>query len=224
MQEVGEVSKDFNEELAQAIYAVLDPGPPFQTLPGGIAVLPENEVPLIDRFNFNSEIAINQCENNPGLATCTNAFLSSGPGLAFSITSIFDDIALAGMIGRGIKKAVIKEITEESVEKAAKEAAEKRAGRSGGGGSTKSPKNFKKPTNQLQTPNIPSGWKSSPAKSGKGTIYTNPNNPNETIRVMDPTPNYPNGYWVKTNTNGDTIDISTGKKGAYPGNIHIPLP
>jgi len=87
------------------------------------------------------------------------------------------------------------------------------------------PKNFKQPTNSPQSaPEIPEDWIETDAANGKGKVYTNPNNPNDTIRVMDPTPDYPNGYWVETSPKtGQPIDPSTGKPGTKP-ETHVPLP
>jgi hypothetical protein len=72
-------------------------------------------------------------------------------------------------------------------------------------------------------PGVPSGWQSRPADNGNGTVWFNPSNPCETIRIMGPTSRYPNGYWRQTNGNNQPIDPRTGRPGSNP-ETHVPLP
>ncbi|MDX2250917.1 MAG: RHS repeat-associated core domain-containing protein [Nitrospira sp.] len=99
----------------------------------------------------------------------------------------------------------------------------------GGKGPKKQPKNFVPPTNPPQPPPpIPPGWTSRPSNSGGGTVHQQPGSTRNanSIRVMPPgaDPNYPNGYWVQTNSHNQRINPATGKPGVGDHDVHVPLP
>jgi RHS repeat-associated protein len=85
--------------------------------------------------------------------------------------------------------------------------------------------NFKTPTNAPQQPCIPKGYVPELARSGNGTVWRPPGTTGNacTVRVMKPTAQYPNGYWVRYNVEGYAVNPSTGVTGAAH-QTHVPLP
>ena len=97
----------------------------------------------------------------------------------------------------------------------------------GGKKPPKMPKNWVPPTHPPQAPPIPPGATTGPTKSGGGTIYQQPGSTGNanSVRVMPPGyhPGYPNGYWVKYNSQGQPINPATGGTGPKQ-DTHVPLP
>lgn len=71
-------------------------------------------------------------------------------------------------------------------------------------------------------PGVKDGWVSRPADNGKGTVYQRPGAQGnaDMVRVMNPTPNYPNGYVRFYNKHGQPVGLD-GKPGP-PSATHIP--
>lgn len=77
-------------------------------------------------------------------------------------------------------------------------------------------------TPQGMTYEIPAGWKGRVADNGKGLVFQKPGSTGNAnmIRIMDPTPKYPNGYVRFFNDGGQPLDVfrKPGSKAA----THIP--
>jgi hypothetical protein len=77
-------------------------------------------------------------------------------------------------------------------------------------------------TPQGMTYEIPAGWKGRVADNGKGLVFQKPGSAGNAnmIRIMDPTPKYPNGYVRFFNDGGQPLDVF-GKPGSKAA-THIP--
>lgn len=72
-------------------------------------------------------------------------------------------------------------------------------------------------------PGVKPGWKARPADNGKGTVYQKPGSVGNanSMRVMEPTSKYPNGYVRFYNEHGQPIGLN-GKPGPN-SETHIPI-
>lgn len=62
---------------------------------------------------------------------------------------------------------------------------------------------------------IPGGWQSRPADNGKGIVFQRPGatGNRDSIRIMEPTPDYPNGYYRYYDHSNQPLDVN-GKPGS----------
>jgi hypothetical protein len=86
--------------------------------------------------------------------------------------------------------------------------------------------NFIPPINPPQYPVVPPDYELELSRNGNGFILRLPGTTGnaDTIRIMPPTAQYPDGYWVQYNSVGQRINVSTGKPARDNGEGHIPLP
>jgi RHS repeat-associated protein len=84
------------------------------------------------------------------------------------------------------------------------------------------------PGTRIRPPGVPSNWRITPTEGEGGTLYTNPQKPNETVRVMPGNPNspYPNSrqpYVRQTDSSGSYLDPAGNRTDPNNPTSHIPL-
>jgi hypothetical protein len=69
---------------------------------------------------------------------------------------------------------------------------------------------------------VPAGWAPRTADNGKGIVYQRPGATGnaDSIRIMEPTAKYPDGYFRYYNSHGQPLDVN-GKPGPQSA-THIP--
>ncbi|MPZ64198.1 MAG: hypothetical protein GEU83_01275 [Pseudonocardiaceae bacterium] len=87
--------------------------------------------------------------------------------------------------------------------------------RSGGPGGAEPPPRKFVTTPRGTTFQVPGSWPSRPADNGRGIVYQRPGatGNRDSIRIMEPTPDYPNGYYVYYDHSNQPLDVN-GKPGS----------
>lgn len=87
----------------------------------------------------------------------------------------------------------------------------------------RNPKAYQAPGSADRLPNnlsVPKVWETRSAQNGKGTVWQapgmQPNANSNSVRVMNPTPDYPNGYVRYYNEYGQAVNAA-GKPGTHSG-------
>lgn len=72
-------------------------------------------------------------------------------------------------------------------------------------------------------PHVPTGWVRSPVRNGKGEMWQKPGSSgnSDSMRIMDPTARYPNGYVRYYNEHGQPVNLD-GNPGPNP-ETHFPI-
>jgi RHS repeat-associated protein len=74
---------------------------------------------------------------------------------------------------------------------------------------------------------VPDGWKEQPSKKGGGTVYVDPNNPHNRVRVMPGDPNSSNPAqrepYMKVQVSGQFVDANGNQVQGSDPEAHIPV-
>jgi RHS repeat-associated protein len=88
------------------------------------------------------------------------------------------------------------------------------------------PKNFLPPIHAPQYPVVPDHYELELSDKRNGFVLRPPGTSGDanTIRIMPPTPQYPDGYWILRNSRNQPVNISTGNPARDKSEWHVPLP